>query len=174
MGKIFTLSNDVKAIAQQAIDDLIDQLGKDCRLIYPPRMVPCANCVFDPVGKKSSNHWLNGGPVPFPGGTACPLCDGKGLRAEEVFETVRLLVAWNPKNWFIKQMPPNLQVADGVIQTKGFLSDAPKMLQAREMIVETPIEAFRRYRFVLAGEPVDASNIIQGRYVVMSWRRQGG
>jgi hypothetical protein len=174
VGKIFTLSADVKAIAQQAIDDLHNELGKDCRLVYPSRMVPCANCVFDPIGKKSSNFYLNGGPAPFQNGTLCPMCDGNGLIAQEVTEVVRMLVAWSPRHWFIQKMPTNVQSPAGLIQTKGFYADVPKILQARQMILETPLEPSVRYRFFLESEPIDASNIIQGRYFVALWRRQGG
>ena len=64
MGKIFTLSDDIKSVVTDALDDLITELGKDCRLVYPPRFVPCGNCIYDPIAGKSSNHWKSGGPIP--------------------------------------------------------------------------------------------------------------
>ena len=93
MGKLFTLSDDVKKIAQDAIDDLIDQLGKDCLLVYPPLPSACVNCVIDPIGNKSSNHWTSGGPMPFPNGSICPLCDGRGYHFSEITIPIKLLIS---------------------------------------------------------------------------------
>jgi len=62
LAQLFEVSDDIKAIAQAGIDDLIDQLGKDCRLIYPSKMDDCINCVLvqDPIGK---NQQIVGGMV---------------------------------------------------------------------------------------------------------------
>lgn len=173
MGTIFTLTADIKAIARTAIDDLIQELGKDCRLLFPPLMKPCVNCLPDVIGKKSSNFWVNGGPIPFPGGTLCPMCDGKGLRAEQATAPIRMLIAWKPEKWVLDRLP-NIEAPGGLIQTKGYLADVPKILQARQMVIETQIEGVMRYAFELASEPIDASNIIQGRYFVALWRRRNG
>lgn len=172
MGKIFTLTDDIKQIARDAIDDLIDELGKDCTLLYPPKTVHCANCVFDPIGKKSSGRYLTGGPVFFPVGSLCPLCNGAGTRAEQVSEVVRFLCAWTPQDFYMP-VPRGITVPEGRIQTKGYMTDFPKVMQCVEMIVENPLEPVLRARFKLVGEPVDRSNIIQGRYFVARWERAG-
>lgn len=179
MPDLFTLTNDVKAITANAIDSLINQLGKACKLIYPPKMVPCGNCIADNVGMKSSNRWLSGGPLPFPDGSLCPLCNGKGFEAQEISESIKLLVTWNPKkfDYPLLQEKPGVQLVEvpaGTIQTKGFLSDMPRILQSRQLIVQTDIEGMNRYRFFLWGEPVDVSNIVQARYCVALWSRNGG
>lgn len=165
MGNVFTLTPDIKAIATGAIDDLITQLGKDCLLVYPPSWTPCVNC-------GAGNRWVTGGPAPFPDGAVCPVCDGSGQRADEVTATVRMLVAVGPAQFF-KKLPVGVQVPDGLIQTKGFVADLPKVLQAREMVLQ-PGTLPVKLRYVLAGEPVDAGSIIQNRYFVCEWRRAGG
>ena len=89
MGQLFSLDPDTRLVIQAALDDLIDEFGKDCLLVYPPRMVACANCLPG-IGGQPSNRWKHGGPIPFAAGSACPLCGGNGRRAEEVTEEIHL------------------------------------------------------------------------------------
>ncbi len=173
MGKIFTLDADVKAVIQDALDDLITELGKDCRLVYPPRWVSCVNCVYDQIGGKSSNRWKTGGPMQFAAGTACPLCNGKGKRGEEVSETIRLLCAWDPRAFWLPVPTVQVRVPHSIVQTKGYLTDMPKVMKADHLVVELPIEPFVRVRVKLASQPVDPSNIIQARYFVATWEQNG-
>lgn len=172
MGKIFTLTNDIKQIAADAIDDLIDQLGKSCTLVYPPVWTVCANCVFDPVGDKSANRWVSGGPIPFQDGAVCPLCSGAGKRADENTEVITMLIANQPSHFFTK-LPGSLQLPSGSIQTKGYLSDWPKVIRSKEMILQKGVFP-TTLRYVLKGEPIDVGNIIQARYMVCNWLRAGG
>lgn len=172
MAKLFTLSADVKKIAQDAIDDLIDQLGKDCLLIYPPLPEPCNNCILDPIGNKSSNYWVSGGPIPFPNGGICPSCNGSGYHFTETTKAIKLLIANSPSEWFVKT-PSNIQVPDGTIQTKGYVTDLPDVLQSRKLIVQVGLQPIIRYVYDLKGEPIDQGNIVQGRYWVGMWQRVG-
>ena len=172
MAKLFTLSADVKKIAQDAIDDLIDQLGKDCLLQYPPLPEQCNNCVYDPIGNKSSNHWTNGGPMPFPNNSICPLCNGAGLHFKEQTKAIKLLIANSPSEWFVK-IPAGLQVPSGIIQTKGYITDLPDVLQSRKLIVQISLEPMVRFVYELYGEPIDQGNIVQNRYWVAIWNRIG-
>lgn len=167
MGKIFTLSDDIRQIASDSIDDLIDQLGKPCRLVYPPLGAPCTGCGGAPAG-----HWVTGGGATVGQGAACPLCGGAGLVYTEASETVTLLVASAPAQFF-RKAAPGVDVPAGTIQTKGYVRDLPKILRAREMVL-APGALPHTLRYVLDGEPVDVSNIVQGRYAVCQWRRAGG
>ena len=165
---VFTLTQDIKNIAQAAIDDLINQLGKTCRLYYPPNKVACANCKLDPRGNKSSNIWINGGPIPF-NNTVCPMCEGKFFTFQEVTEVITLLCTWNTQPYL--QMQPHIQVPDGVLMTKGFIEDMPKVMRCQYMMVETAIEPMVHYRYKLAGEPIDPGNIVQGQFFQAMWKR---
>jgi RNA polymerase subunit RPABC4/transcription elongation factor Spt4 len=171
MGKIFTLTDDIKQIASDAIDDLIDQLGKDCRLIYPDKVSDCPNCIFNPVTQKSSNKYQSGGPFPFQDGTICPVCHGNGRLQSEQTETIKMLCSWNPRQWII--LPGNINVPNSMVQTKGYLTDLPKVLRSRKMVLQIPIEPYNKYQFELQGEPIDQGNIIQGRYFIAVWKRSG-
>lgn len=168
MGKIFTITDDIRNIASKAIDDLIDQLGKRCRLVYPPTYTLCPNCIFDSIGNKSSNHYKHGGPVSFDSGI-CPMCNGVGREATFPTEIINLLCAWTPKEWFI--LPENLRIPDGDLQTKGYLADLPKIKRCVEMVMEVANEAYGHWRFKLAGDPIEPGNIVQGRYCVCLWKR---
>jgi hypothetical protein len=171
MGKIFTLDADVKSIIQDAIDDLIGELGKDCRLVYPPKMTYCVNCASDPIGHKPSNRWKTGGPVHFPMGSLCPMCNGEGRRAEEVTEVIKLLCEWDPKKFVFPVPSLDVRTPFSVVQVKGFLTDLPKVLRCDHMVLQIPIEGIIRKTYKLSGEPGDYSNIVQGRYFVAVWTR---
>lgn len=171
MGKIFTLGADVKSIIQDAVDDVITELGKNCLLVYPPKMVLCSNCTSSPIGHKPSNVWKSGGPIQFGQGSLCPMCDGDGRRAEEASETIKFLCEWDVKKFFRPIHGIDLRIPRGVLQIKGFLTDLPKVVRCDHMILETAIDGILRAKYRLSGEPGDYSNIIQGRYFVAIWER---
>lgn len=174
MGKLFTLSAGVKSIISTALDDLITELGKNCLLVYPPRWGPCANCVVDPIGKKSTNRWKTGGPMPFAAGTNCPLCQGDGKFAQENSEVIQFLCAWEPKQFFYPIPNLDIRVPYGFVQTKGYLKDLPKVQRADHLIFQVAIDGIQRAKYTLFGEPGDRSNIIQGRYFTATWERYNG
>lgn len=171
MGQIFTLDSNIKGIIQQALDDIITELDKPCRLYYPSRWVSCDNCTLNPAGNISSNRYRHGGPVPFPSGSACPLCSGQGKRAEEQTEDINLLCSADPKKFFVPIPNLPIQVPDGILQTKGYMTDLPKILRAEFMLYQTSIDGYQKRKYRLLSEPVDSSNIIQNRYFVATWER---
>jgi hypothetical protein len=165
----------IRPAAQEAIDGLLQGLGKDCQLVFPGKPDFCPNCVWDPTAKRSSGRAKAGAAQPFAWGTPCPVCKGLGRLADtgEILQPVKLLISWDPAKWWVKP-PVNIQVPAGMMQTKGFLTDLPRVLQSRILIAELPIEPVRKYRFQLAGEPIDPGNILQARYFVVNWTREGG
>lgn len=172
MGVLFTLTLPIKSIIQQALDDLITELGKNVRLVYPAKWVSCVNCVYDNIGHKSSNYYKSGGPLQFPNGGICPLCNGKGKIEQEVTETIRMLCSFDPKDFYRPVPQVDVRLPYGSrIQTKCYLSDLPKIMRADHAVFETDIESVLRQTYKLASEPADVSNIVQGRYVVADWSR---
>lgn len=170
MGVLFTLPQTAKDITRQALDDLITELGKPCRLIYPPVPVPCAACVADPIGQKPGNAWIHGGPSPM-SGMVCPDCGGTGYRADSVTELIVMSVAVTPAHFWLKP-PSGMQVPVGTIQTKTYLTNRDKLRRARRMILQ-PDAPGGGWVYELDGDPVDVSNIIQSRYCVANWKRAG-
>lgn len=152
-------------------------LGKHCRLIFEPKKNKCPNCGWDAANKRSNNHYRPGGPQPFPDGSLCPVCMGKGVIETEVSQTIVMLCNWNAKSWLsmpgIDLSNVNLQLPGGAVQTKGFVRDMERVLQSRKMVIDTPNEGLRRYLFTLEGEPITPGNIIQGRYFIALWKRAG-
>jgi hypothetical protein len=166
MAKIFELTQDIKDIAQNAIDDLIDQLGKTCKLVYPQITTPCPNCIYDPSKQKSSNFYKAGGPIPFSSGI-CPYCGGKGNLATRATEDVVFLCQWNPRHWFISAV----RVPDGFVQVKGYQTILSKVVRAEYIEMQTPLSGSQYFRYKLDSEPIDQGNIIQGRYFVALLKR---
>lgn len=164
MGQIFTLEQAVVDTTEKALNDLILYLGKDCKVVYPPKITPCSNCVRDTIGNKSKNIYLHGGPLPFPNNTICPVCGGSGsTSAEETSEIVHLIVTWNPKKYMNIKLD-NIRLNDGVIQIKGKIADMPKIQRMSYLIPHIAIDAYGHYRFRLSGEPISPGNIVQGKF----------
>lgn len=176
------ISDEIRATAQNAIDALMAPvedggLGKHCRLLFDSKKTKCPNCGFDAANKRSNNHYKPGGPQPFPDGSLCPVCMGKGVTEIPVTRDIIMLCNWNAKSWLpmpgIDLSNLNLQMPNGAVQTKGWIWDLPYVLQSRRAIIDVNVEAMRRYTFTLAGEPITPGNIIQGRYFVTLWKREG-
>lgn len=171
MGTIFTLDNTIKSTIQDALDDLITELGKTCKLVYPAKMVDCPNCVFDPVAKRSANIYQDGGPHPFSNGQICPYCDGQGKRLVHQEDEILLLLNWSPKTFEYPLKNLDVRMPYEVLQTKCYLTDFPKLKRAEYLIAQVPIQGYVEKRFKLMAEPTDVSNIIQNRYIVSVWER---
>lgn len=174
MGNIINLDADTRATMQGAFDDLIGIAGKPCLIVYPPRWNLCGNCIFDPMKQLSSNRWKTGGPMPFPAGAPCPLCSGKGRRADEVSETITMICTWVPKPWYNKgPQVDELRIPYGLLQTKGFLTDLPRIQKCDHLQVELPIQGVLVANYKLVAQPGDLHHFIQGRYCVAKWEMMG-
>ncbi len=172
MGQLFSLDEATRATITQALDDIISEFGKQCRLVYLPRWQHCDNCVFDPIGQKSANRFRTGGPLPFPNGTTCPLCNGTGgHRSGEASEVVQLKVEWEPRKFWYPVPGLDIRVNHSVCQSKGLVDVLPKVQQCDHMVVQLPIQGTIEARFRLLGQPIMPGNIIQGRYFVATWEQ---
>ncbi len=172
MGKLFEIDSDSLQAAQDGFDDILDSLGKQCKLVYPSKFIECVNCIYDPIGKKSSNRWRTGGPMPFHAG-ACSMCQGAGKSATENSENVIMTINWLPgKNI---STGPNIRVAIGYpIETRGYMTDLAKVRSCEEMIIlGGNADIYSHYKFKLDGEPTDVFQAISGRYFVATWKRVG-
>lgn len=174
------ISADIRATAAAALDSLMAPqenggLGKHCKLLFDPKRTKCPNCYWDQQNQRSANHYRPGGPQPFPDGSLCPVCLGKGVIEQEVSQDIVMLCNFNPRTWLVLPgLDPstiNLQIPGGAVQTKGWMTDMEKVLQSRRMILDFPNQGIHRYLYELAGEPVSPGNIVQGKYFVALWRR---
>jgi hypothetical protein len=94
------INSTTKSLYKDAIDALITDLGVTCELTFTGSLFEsCTNCLYDPIGKKSANRFLAGGPMPFRNGQICPMCGGAGRLQSVDTEDVQMLVLWNYKDW---------------------------------------------------------------------------
>lgn len=172
MAEIFEITEEIRGLARSAINDLINQLGRDCRLVYPPKVTECTTCVNNLAGKGNQTNygiWRTGGPAPHSMNTGCPVCNGAGTITTEVTEVIKMLVSWDPKEF--KIYDPEIRLPQGSILTKTFIYNLPKIKMCQEVIIEPTIEPYTHFRFKLAGEPIQPGNIVQGTFCVCFWAR---
>lgn len=92
----------------------------------------------------------------------------KVIKEVEVFTDIKLKVYWNPRDWI--NITGAIQVPDNVIQTIGFMSDLPKILKAKALIVHKDIQEYKEMRFQRMGEHIPMG-LRQNRYFSCLWSR---
>lgn len=174
MADLFTITQDIKNIGEQAINALINQLGRDCKVVYESQLSEvCSNCFFDSLNQRSTNKYNGTGPRPFTSGK-CPVCRGSGFLAgtSNSTDTLKLLIDWQPKQWTIMNTatvqgvtPERGKMSQGdLVMAKGFIADMPKVIQAKYIILDYQNAKYENNRFAIWGEPVVQGNIIQTKY----------
>ena len=161
------INTQFKQLHAQAISELVTGTSIECELIFGQTLfADCPNCIFDPVGNKSSNIYQAGGPTPFHG--ICPTCNGVGKFPDEQTETIDLALIYNYKDW----LPLSIQInsPEGYVQTLSLLNTLDKLKQAKEIIVDTSLEASVRQRFERYGEP-QPCGFGQATIIVTMWSR---
>src|SRR5688572_31156548 len=99
MAKLFRITPAIRRLSANAIDTMIDELGKLCLLAYETPPTECPNCYFDPTSRASAGTYRPEGPRPF-NRPPCPVCRGRGLiGGGEAFKEVKFLIDWQPKPW---------------------------------------------------------------------------
>lgn len=161
---MFTIDDEIRSLFAEGIDDMITQLGRPCVLYYPSVMQNCTNCVLtvDSIGHKSSNRWRSGGPMPFPNGMICPMCQGNAKIASENNDTITMLCYLNGLSSFTQIGLINSPQA--ILETKGFTTDLPKVMKCANL-------SLYGVSFILSGTPYDESSLVQGRYFLARWTR---
>ena len=165
------ITSDMKKLFNDAIDALLEDtaLTIPCTVSYGiTRWENCSNCIYDPIGKKSSNRYQNGGSVPFPMGGICPLCNSAGKKPIISTENIYLGVIFNYKDFL--QMSTPVNNPDGLIQTIGKKEVTPQIKRAKELQVATDISAYSNHRFQRASEP-EPIGWGDSEFVLCTWKR---
>lgn len=149
-------------------DAFIDDLGKVCTLNYPPIIVECVNCVFNPITGASSNVYKVGGPQEFSSLTICPLCGGTGKKSTFATEDITMRVYLTPKDWI--NIGVEIKSPDGMAQTIGYITDWPKVLQADTIILNSRVQGIvpMTYEKFGDGQPW---GFRLNRYFIQFWKR---
>lgn len=132
----FVISSDILDEADWVIDSFIDSLGRNCKIIYPSKIVECSNCIFDPYTGTSSNLYKTGGLFNFTLGETCPVCGGLGTNNIECSTTIKLRVYWSSKDWVKVASAPIVNIPGDVAQIIGYMSDLNKLINAEKIIIE--------------------------------------
>ena len=169
MGIIFTLTSDILSPTQQLFDDIINEMGRDCKIYYPPNVIAATQTtVLKPVGQASQNSVLTGGSNPFPSESISAVEGGQGQESE-TFDTVKLLLHYNPSH-FGQMKLDQTRLDKGLVKTGGFLVDLPKILQCAYLMDNT-MDGYGHFKYRLCEKPISNNNIVQGRYFEALWER---
>ena len=167
------IDSSFKSVFNNAISAILadDALTVSCTLEYGiTKYENCVNCLYDPIGQKSSNRFQDGGPAPFPFGGICPLCNGNGRKPVTSSENVNLAVIFEPKQFLEINTPVN--TADGYIQTLAKREMTPKLQRAKEIIVATDTSGYFTHRYQRVSEPTPIG-LGNSQFILCTWRRAG-
>ncbi|NDA29456.1 MAG: hypothetical protein EBZ12_03250, partial [Alphaproteobacteria bacterium] len=92
----------------------------------------------------------------------------KTIKETEVLTDIKLKVYWDAKQWV--GITDNIKLPNGDIQTIGFMSDLPKVLNAKQLIVHKDIKEYKEMRFERVGEHIPLG-LRQNRYFACFWKR---
>lgn len=168
------ITSGFKNLFNNAIDALLEDAActVPCEFSYGiTKYDNCSNCVFDPIGKKSSNRHLAGGPIPFGNNQQCPMCNGAGKIAHIATESINLMVIFDYKK-FLTMNVPNLQSPEGMVQTLCAVTLTPKIKKVNFVIFDTDIEGYAKQKFTRAAEP-EPCGLGSNNYVITLWKRTG-
>ena len=145
----------------EVIDSTFDIFGITCQLISiekkeiiittPDDNIPTINTIND--------HRRGGGDRNR--GT-------KTIKEVEVLTDIKLKVYWSDKEWI--KVSPNIVVPDADIQTIFYMSDLPKILRAKQLLVHKNIKDYGEMRFERSGEHIPLG-LRQTRYAACFWKR---
>lgn len=138
---------------EEGVDAMLNsELAVQFTVLYQPKLMPCVNCILNPIGNKSSNVHRAGGPVPFPVNSLCPMCNGAGYRQEQATDTMNMQIIWNPKDWIDIGVP--IKIPDGIMQCKGYMSDVQKIKAAVTLRLDLGDPQLSNTNWNLFSEPV--------------------
>lgn len=161
------LPTEIRQIAHDYLVALFEALKKPCKLVYPPKMIPCSACTPDATGKKSSGFWKDGTRIRG----VCSYCGGNYFKAQEVSESVFFLTQVDTKKF--EKFPFEVPLRDpgGLLQIKGYMEDLPKVLKCEYLIHDLNMQPFIEQRYKMVGEPISPSNIVKNVFFVALFER---
>ena len=90
------------------------------------------------------------------------------IKEIEVLTDIKLKVYWSDKEWI--KVSQNIVVPDADIQTIFYMSDLPKILRAKQLLVHKNIKDYGEMRFERSGEHIPLG-LRQTRYAACFWKR---
>jgi len=135
---------------EYVVDALIDDLGVNCKIVYPAKDSECNNCVFDRDTGRSSGIYKTGGPVPFTNFTTCVVCGGIGKLYQEQTEVIKLRVYWKKGDWI--KTDNTFLTSGNYAQIIGYMTNIIKIRRAKELILNSNLENIQEIRCQLVAD----------------------
>jgi hypothetical protein len=164
----FSIPSGIINQYQEVVDAIINDLGKDITLVYPPKQVACTNCVADTIGNKPGSHYITGMPIPTFKTVGCEQCGGTGYRAQEATEVIRANLYWAPKD-FIKLIP-GVDIPNGAVAMRSFLHQLPKLERCDTILAHNGLVGYGMIRLRRTKDYIPQGLGID-RYVWTFWTR---
>ena len=142
------------------VDSTFTIFGVTCQLVYVEKVEEISNTYNNiPSNKSINSHRRRQEQY---------VRQNKVIREVEKIEDIKLKVYWDSKSWI--KLGGNLVVPDNSIQTIGKMTDLPKVLRAKELIVHKDIKDYGEIRFERAGAHYPLG-LKQTKYFACFWSR---
>lgn len=144
------ISMEMKQLHCNAILEMVRGASIQATLTYgTTKSTECPNCIYDALGKKSSNRYKTGGPRLFSG--ICPHCNGLGILAEDTTSSVSLVPIYSQKNWCNKI---TVNTPKNTIATFSLPDTYNDLKRAKELILSDVMDDNIRLRYMRYSEPL--------------------
>ena len=160
------IGDDLIKIYQDRIDALINQLGKNILMEFPPVVAECPNCYADNMNKRSTGVYKPGGPTSFPRGQRCPTCNGEGALYTKETKCIKALLKWNPKD--AETFGISIQDSRGIVRIKTYLTELDDLKRAATILVNYDIAGQVELRTKLLKGPIPVG-LREDRYCISFW-----
>lgn len=144
-------------------DYIYESFSKACLVYFTPSIeaCDCENSTDGPVPA-----WISGGPM-YQFDPSCPLCSGKGTITKENYESIKLVLEFNPSKFDPVWKSQLTRLPQGLMQAKGVLTDLPKI--TRCIYLKNDLQEYVDLKWTLCESPVSPGKIIQNRYFTSVW-----
>jgi len=149
-------------------NNMIDAILEDgactvtCTLVFGgQKFVACVNC--------AGGIYVPGGPIPFPNGKICPLCNNKPIQVEET-EEVSLAVFFDQKKWRTMATRTSPKTFNELAETMCAITLYPKLKACKHIILDNVNELYARSVYKRMGEP-EPCGFGDMRYILTAWER---
>lgn len=143
------------------IDSTFTIFGVNCQLASITKKEEINNNPNNNIPNKNSinNHRRGGGDYDI---------NNKTITETEILTDIKLKVYWDSKQWY--GVTDSIVLPQGSIQTIGFMTDLPKVLAAKYLLVHKDIKDYKEMRFERYGEHIPLG-LKQIRYFACFWKR---
>ena len=165
------VDSSFKKLHKDMIDGLLEStaLTVECKLHYrATKHTDCPNCIYDSIGRRSSNRYQSGGPIPFSHGM-CPYCQGKGRFTSTETETLYLMPIWNSKDWY-PLAQKEVSLADISVQTLSKMNTYPQLKRCSSIVIDTSVQDYGVPEFTRIGDP-EICGLGVSSHIITSWKR---